>query len=103
MRTLLTLVLLVIVGFLGYTWWTTGHVAALVPANRPSIDVSTARERGAEVGERVGEVASSIRETVAEAELTSKIKAKMALDDNVRALSINVTTSGTTVPLPASV
>lgn len=31
--------------------------------------------------------------------MTSKIKAKMALDDTVKALAINVTTHGTTVTL----
>jgi len=105
MRALLTVLLLVLLAFVGYTWWTTGHVsvATLVPPDRPRIDVSKARERGAEVGEKVGEVASSIKETVAEAELTSKIKAKMALDDNVRALSIDVTTSGSTVTLTGRV
>ena len=40
---------------------------------------------------------------VSEAALTTKIKAKMALDDSVKARSIDVTTNGTTVTLTGAV
>jgi osmotically-inducible protein OsmY len=68
-----------------------------------SVDTATARERGAQVGEKAAEAAATIKETVSEAALTSKIKAKMTLDDNVRARSIDVTTTGTTVTLRGTV
>ena len=44
-----------------------------------------------------------MRETVGEAAITSKIKAKMALDDHVRSRSIDVSTSGSTVTLSGTV
>jgi hyperosmotically inducible protein len=40
-----------------------------------------------------------MKQTLDEASLTAKIKAKMALDDSVKARAIDVTTSGTTVTL----
>jgi osmotically-inducible protein OsmY len=65
--------------------------------------VETARERGAEVGERVAIAAAKVKETAGEAALTSKIKAKMMLDDNIRARAIDVTTSESTVTLSGTV
>ena len=61
--------------------------------------VDRARDAGARVGEKVGEAAVKVRETADEAAITTKIKAKMALDDVVKARSIDVTTRGTTVTL----
>lgn len=61
--------------------------------------VDRARERGAEIGEKAAIAASKVEETLDEAALTAKIKAKMALDDMVKARSIDVTTRGTTVTL----
>ena len=68
-----------------------------------TIDVNAARERGAAVGERVAVAAEKVKETAAETALTSKIKAKMVLDDDVKARSIDVTTSGTTVTVSGTV
>jgi osmotically-inducible protein OsmY len=65
--------------------------------------VEAARERGAEMGERVAIAAAKVKETAGEAALTSKIKAKMMLDDNIRARAIDVTTSGSTVTLSGTV
>ena len=62
-----------------------------------------ARERGAEVGEKVAIAAEKVKETAAEAALTSKIKAKMVLDDYVKARAIDVTTNGSTVTLTGTV
>jgi hyperosmotically inducible protein len=60
---------------------------------------ATARERGAELGERAAAAAAEVTQSVTEASLTAKITAKMALDDLVRARTIDVTTSGSTVTL----
>ena len=68
-----------------------------------TIDVNAARERGAAVGEKVAVAAEKVKETAAEAALTSKIKAKMVLDDDVKARSIDVTTNGTTVTVSGTV
>lgn len=64
---------------------TTGHTPGTIDTNR-------ARERGAEVGEKVAEAGNRAAEALSDAALTTKIKSKMALDDTVRALDINVTT-----------
>ena len=65
-----------------------------------------AREKGRQVGERLavaGEriavATEKVKENVDEAALTTKIKAKMALDDSVKARTIDVTTNGSTVTL----
>jgi len=72
-----------------------------------TVDVNAARERGAEVGEKVGAMvavaAEKVKETAAEAAMTSKIKAKMVLDDYVKARAIDVTTNGTTVTVSGMV
>lgn|SRR5574338_190685 len=57
-----------------------------------TIDTNRARERGAQVGEKVAEAGNRAAEALSDASLTTKIKSKMALDDTVRALDINVTT-----------
>ena len=68
-----------------------------------AVDVNAARERGAAVGEKVAVAAEKVKETATEAALTSKIKAKMVLDDEVQARSIDVTTSGSTVTVSGTV
>jgi hyperosmotically inducible protein len=65
--------------------------------------VQRARERGAEIGEKAAVATSEVKETVNEAALTAKIKAKMTLDDLVKARTIDVTTHGTTVTLSGTV
>jgi hyperosmotically inducible protein len=68
-----------------------------------TVDVDKARARGAEVGEKVAIAAEKIKDGAAEAALTSKIKAKMMLDDSIKARAIDVTTDGTTVTLSGTV
>lgn len=67
------------------------------------IDASRARERGAQVGETVAKAGNRAAGAVADATLTAKIKSKMALDDTVKALDINVTTTKGTVTLSGDV
>ena len=76
----------------GHTVGTTGQ-----------IDVNAARERGAEVGEKVAVAAAKLKENAEEAAVTSKIKAKMVLDDYVKARAIDVSTNGTTVTVSGTV
>ena len=59
--------------------------------------MNAARQRGAEVGEKVAIAAAKVQEQTREAALTSKIKAKMVLDDNIKARQIDVTTNGSSV------
>ena len=98
---ILIVVLVAAAGFL-LGWW--GSVR-LRDADRPGEAVGTtgatteqrAREVGAKVGETAGQAADTARRALNEGSVTAKIKAKMALDDTVKALDIDVDTSGTTV------
>ena len=74
--------------------------AVVVPG---AIDTQKARERGAELGEKAAAAAARVGETLEEAGVTTKIKAKMALDETVRARSIDVTTNGSTVTVHGTV
>jgi hypothetical protein len=67
------------------------------------IDAEKARERGAELGDRAAAASARVRDLASEASLTAKIKAKMALDDLVKARAIDVTTEGSTVTLAGTV
>jgi osmotically-inducible protein OsmY len=99
------LLLLVIVAaaaafFLGYRLGDEGIVAP-VSARQPasSIDTDKARQTGAAIGEKVATGAAEAEQAFGAAALTAKIKSKMALDDTVRALAIDVDTQGTVVTL----
>jgi hypothetical protein len=99
-RALLKLMILVVVlvaagaFFLGY--WGNSR---LHPGDRPStvgttgrIDTERAREAAATVGEKTAEAANKAGAMISDSALTAKIKSKMALDDSVRARTIDVTT-----------
>ncbi len=110
-RTVVILVVLVAAAAFLLGWWgggrtpfgddrrdavgTTGAPAPQVP----EVSKEKAREVGAEVGERTAVAAEQARRALSDGSVTAKIKAKMALDDSVKALNINVDTSGTTVTL----
>jgi len=116
LRSLLKLILILIVVvaagafFLGYRWSGSGSTATptTAPATRGTSGESpTARERarevGAEIGEKVAAGANAAERAVASGEITAKIKAKMALDEKVRALAIDVDTNGSVVTLSGTV
>ena len=96
-RLLLLLVIVAAVAafFLGYRLGGDGIVAP-VSARQPvpSIDTDKARQTGAAIGEKVATGAAQAEQALGDAALTAKIKSKMALDDTVKALSIDVDTSG---------
>jgi osmotically-inducible protein OsmY len=62
-----------------------------------------AREVGAEIGARTAQAADATRRAIEDGALTSKIKAKMALDDTVKALSLDVDTRAGVVTLTGTV
>lgn len=113
---LLRLILLVVlvVGiatfFFGYRWGADGPGTADT-ADRPAattgsdglIDETRAREAGARVGETVAEGANEAQQAVEDGALTAKIKAKMALDDRVKAAQIDVDTANAVVTLSGRV
>ena len=112
LRALLRLILLLIIVvaaaafFVG--WWGGGRAH---PADHPvpavgtagHIDTSKAGRVGAQVGEKTAEAASRAAEVLSDSALTAKIKSKMALDDTVRARSVDVSTTDHVVTLSGSV
>jgi osmotically-inducible protein OsmY len=110
MRTIirLLLVIVLIVGgaflVLGYWAGSSWNRDSSEPAVGTSgINTERAREAGAEVGEQVAVAGQRLKDEANEATLTGKIKAKMVLDDAIKARAIDVTTSGTVVTLTGTV
>ena len=108
LRTVLLSLLIVIVAFVAFTYLSGSTWTPFAHADRPAAigtsgSVETAKERGAEMGEKVAIAAAKVKEEAGEAALTSKIKAKMVLDDNIKARAIDVTTDVSTVTLAGTV
>jgi hypothetical protein len=110
LRTVVLTMLVVVVALVAYSYLSGNAWNRIPGVERPATvgttgtsAVDTARERGAEVGEKVAVAAAKVKESAAEAALTSKIKAKMVLDDNIKARAIDVTTDGSTVTLGGTV
>ena len=101
LRLLIAVVLIVVLGafVMGYLSNRSGQAVSLPSPAERSETVARAREGAAQIGEKASTAASTVSATLEEAALTTKIKAKMALDDLVKARSIDVTTRGTTVTL----
>jgi osmotically-inducible protein OsmY len=116
LRALFRLILLsvLVVGvaafFFGYRWGSDGPYRTDI-SDRPAattgegapVDTTRARETGAEIGEAVAEGANEAQRVAADGALTAKIKAKMALDDRVKAAKIDVDTAGAVVTLSGRV
>jgi hyperosmotically inducible periplasmic protein len=109
LRSLLRAVVLIIVvvaaaAFL-LGWWGNSKAKSGEPQSVGTTGVSTerAREVGAQVGERTAAAAEQARRALANGGITAKIKAKMALDDTVKALDVNVDTGGTIVTVAGTV
>jgi hyperosmotically inducible protein len=111
-RLLKLLVLLVVLVaaagfFLG--WWTGRDVlperGAVATAGRTTAE--RAKEVGTQIGQKGAEVAKEASEVAKDAlsdgSLTAKIKAKMALDDSVRARDISVSTTDGVVTVSGTV
>ena len=109
-RALFKLVLVVVIlvaaatFFLGYRLGGDG-VETPVSARQtiPRVDTEKAREAGAKIGETVATGAAKAQQVLTEGALTAKIKSKMALDDSIKALAIDVDTVGTVVTLTGTV
>lgn len=104
---LLILLVLMVAGYLllGYQppWRGGVERPAPVTGTTGTIDTEKARERGAELGEKAAIATEHIKEAAHDATITTKIKAKMALDDTVTARTIDVSTDGSTVTLSGTV
>jgi hyperosmotically inducible protein len=106
-RLVLVIVVLVALGafFIGYQWGDgdVGDRPVGTTGSAPAVDTSRAREAGAEIGGKVAEGASEAQRAMSNASLTTKIKAKMALDDSIEATAIDIDTDGSVVTLSGRV
>jgi hyperosmotically inducible protein len=120
-RALLRIILLIVVGaaiaafFLGYRFADRGRVSGtedtvgttggvVVERDRSDgVDLGRARETGARIGESLAVGASRAERLARDGGLTAKIKSKMALDDLVKARTIDVDTIDGAVTLSGSV
>jgi hyperosmotically inducible protein len=106
----LVLILVVVVGAAAFLlgWWGGGRVhrverpePAVATAGR--VDTEKAKAVGAEVGAKTADAANRAGEVLSDAALTAKIKSKMALDDLVKARTIDVSTTNHIVTLKGTV
>jgi hyperosmotically inducible periplasmic protein len=88
--------------FLGYRW-NSGNAPAERPVATTGVDTERARDAGARVGETVAVGANRAQQAVDNAAMTTKIKAKMTLDDLVEAARIDVDTNSGVVTLSGTV
>jgi osmotically-inducible protein OsmY len=105
-RLMLVVVVVVAAAFFLFGYWSNGafrKAPAVTEIKTPEINTAAARERGAEIGEKAAIVATRVGDTLEQGSLTAKIKAKMVLDDLVKARDINVSTTDTTVTLTGTV
>jgi len=93
-RLLILLVVLVAVGGFFLGWWGAGATLS----NRDTVGTTgqsaaeRAKQAGQEISQKTAEAAKTAQEALSDGALTAKIKAKMALDDSVKALDINIDT-----------
>ena len=107
LRGLLVITLLLVLGFVVVGYWTgapwLSTMTTPTTASRPDATAETVKERGAELGEKAAQAAQEVGSAVDDASITAKIKAKMTLDDSVRARTVDVSTTGSTVTLSGTV
>ncbi len=98
-RAVVLIVVLVGAGAFLLGWWGSGRIRDDIrqTVGTTGVDTQKAREVGAKVGEKTATAADQARRAINDGAVTAKIKAKMALDDTVKALDIDVDTVGTTV------
>lgn len=117
LRVVLLIVVLVAVGAFLLGWWggrardiddrrdvvgTAGEVGDR--AKDAGSDVAqTTKEVGSDIADKTAAAAGQARRSLAEGSLTAKIKAKMALDDTVKALNLDVDTTGSVVTVSGTV
>lgn len=92
LRFLLVIVVVVVIA----AWW-----LGYTPGR--GIDPDVARQRGAQLGEQMATGINEAADKADDAAITTKIKAKMALDDLVRARDIDIETRAGVVTLTGRV
>ena len=105
LRAVVLIVVVVAAGAYLMGWWTAQPRSGEAPAPVGTSGVNTERAKqiGATVGERTAVAANEAKRALTDGQVTAKIKAKMALDDTVKALSVDVDTNGTTVTVSGTV
>jgi len=87
------ILLLIVAGAIGaymLGWRPIGSVAATAERPIDRIDTAKVKEVGAELGSKASEAAAVAQTAIADGSITAKIKAKLALDDTVKARDIHV-------------
>lgn len=108
-RALLKLILVIVIVvaaaafFLGWRADGRAHAVDHPLGTAGHVDSSRAQQVGAEVGAKTAEAANRASEILSDGALTAKIKSKMALDDSVRARTIDVSTTDHVVTVSGSV
>ena len=103
-RLVILLIVLVAVGGFFLGWWGAG----VTLPNRDTVGTAgqtaeRARQAGHEISQKTAEAAKTAQEALSDGALTAKIKAKMALDDSVKALDLNVDTVNAVVTVTGKV
>jgi hyperosmotically inducible protein len=93
-KLLVLVVVLVAVGGFFLGWWGAGA---------PMPDRDAVATAGQEISQKTAEAAKTAQEALSDGALTAKIKAKMALDDRVKALDLNVDTANRVVTVGGKV
>ena len=105
-RTVFALIIVVVVGVLAYNYMS-GHGLTLRTSRSSGTNAEAVADQGKAIVDKtattVGKAATEVGQAVDEGSLTLKIKSKMALDDLVKARTINVDTAGSVVTLTGTV
>jgi osmotically-inducible protein OsmY len=106
-RTVFALIVIAVIGVLAYNYWSGHGLTLLPPSGSTGIDAEAARKQGKAIVDKtaaaVDKAATKLDQAVDAGSLTLKIKSKMALDDLVKARTINVDTTGSVVTLTGTV
>jgi hypothetical protein len=106
-RTVVLVIVVVAIAafFIGYRWADDGVVERdpVVGTTGDEVDIDTARDVGADVGQRVAEGTNQAQRAATNAGITARIKSKMALDEIVEAADIDVDTANGLVTLTGTV
>ena len=109
LRLVVVLVIVAAAGAFFLGWWGGGRVGPAADRSTPAVgttgkvDTAKAKEVGAEIGAKTAEAANKAGAVLSDGALTAKIKSKMALDDLVKARSIDVSTTNHVVTLGGTV
>ena len=103
----LVLAVVIVACVFAYNYWSGNGWTLRPPTNSSGVNVETVRRRGGDLvttaTEKGREAATTLETALSEGVLTTKIKSKMALDDQVKARAISVDTVGSVVTLTGTV